>query len=248
MCASKITQASAPRSSSAIQSTIEWPPISSSPSQPMRTLTGRAPSAASRSPPPSGAGRAGPCRRRRRARTATRRGSSARTAGTPIRRAAPAAGRRSARRRERSAPTRRRARRAARRSRAGGRRGRRARTRRRPTRTKPHTHSPARRTSSVCDGSALTLGIRRSSESSSSQAGSRTGTRANLSGDRRVTVCTVPCAGPAGRRRPVDDPGCSAGNTDSTSIDAERRGFRRSSAICRSERARAPGRPRPPCA
>ena len=46
---SKITAASAPRSSSARKSTIEWPPISSSPSQAKRTLTGSSPAAASSS-------------------------------------------------------------------------------------------------------------------------------------------------------------------------------------------------------
>ena len=42
---SKTIAASAPRSSAAIQSTIEWPPISSSPSQAKRRLTGSSPAA-----------------------------------------------------------------------------------------------------------------------------------------------------------------------------------------------------------
>ena len=44
---SKITHTSAPRSSSCRNSTIDWPPTSSSPSETMRRLIGRAPSAAS---------------------------------------------------------------------------------------------------------------------------------------------------------------------------------------------------------
>ena len=44
---SKITAASAPRSSAARKSTIGWPPVSSSPSQAKRTLTGSSPAAAS---------------------------------------------------------------------------------------------------------------------------------------------------------------------------------------------------------
>ena len=72
MPASKITAASAPRSSCAIQSTIEWPPISSSPSQAKRTFTGSAPSAASSRRGLAAGGTAAPCRRRPRARRATR--------------------------------------------------------------------------------------------------------------------------------------------------------------------------------
>ena len=44
---SKITAASAPRSSAARNSTIECPPVSSSPSQAKRTLTGSSPARAS---------------------------------------------------------------------------------------------------------------------------------------------------------------------------------------------------------
>ena len=44
---SKITPASAPRSSASRKSTIEWPPVSSSPSQQKRTLTGSSPASAS---------------------------------------------------------------------------------------------------------------------------------------------------------------------------------------------------------
>ena len=133
-----------------------------------------------RARPPSAAGRAGPCRRRRRGRRATRPGSSARTAGSPTARAAPAAGRRSGRRRARSARRRRRV--DARSSPiASGRSpwstsshvaaGARARTRRASRRP--------RRTSAWCAGSALTLGMRSHSETSASQAGS-SGTTGNL--------------------------------------------------------------------
>ena len=44
---SKMTAASAPRSSASRNSTIEWPPVSSSPSQAKRTLTGSVPAWAS---------------------------------------------------------------------------------------------------------------------------------------------------------------------------------------------------------
>src|SRR5918999_3835849 len=44
-------------------------------------------------------------------------------------------------------------------------------------RTNSQTHSPARRTSSACAGSALTLGMRRNSKSSSSQTASGSATR-----------------------------------------------------------------------
>ena len=47
MLLSKITHASAPRSSASRNSTIEWPPVSSSPSQAKRTFTGSRPAAAS---------------------------------------------------------------------------------------------------------------------------------------------------------------------------------------------------------
>ena len=47
MLESKTTAASAPRSSAARKSTIECPPVSSSPSQQTRTLTGSSPAAAS---------------------------------------------------------------------------------------------------------------------------------------------------------------------------------------------------------
>ncbi len=105
MCASKITQASAPRSSSAIQSTIVWPPISSSPSQRDADVDGQV-------------ALGGEQRRRlqEQVELALVVGDPARVqplvadrrlerAGSPIRRAARAAGRRSARRRARSEPT-----------------------------------------------------------------------------------------------------------------------------------------------
>ena len=44
---SKMIAASAPRSSASRNSTIEWPPVSSSPSQQKRTLTGSSPGGAS---------------------------------------------------------------------------------------------------------------------------------------------------------------------------------------------------------
>ena len=57
------------------QSAIVWPPISSSPSNAKRRLTGSAPASTSRCAALR-TSRAGPCRRRRRARTPTRPGSS----------------------------------------------------------------------------------------------------------------------------------------------------------------------------
>ena len=95
--------ASAPRSSAARKSTIEWPPVSSSPSQQNRTFTGSSPAAAELA------------RRREqhvelslvvdasRDRRGTRRGSPARTGRCPTARAASAAERRSGRSRAPSA-------------------------------------------------------------------------------------------------------------------------------------------------
>ena len=119
---------------------------------------------------PSAAGTSCPCRRPSRARRGSRRESRARTDPTPRGRAAPAAGRRSARRGGPSARRRFRSTRGSRRRRAGASPSRTSSASPPAARTKSHTHSPARRTSSACAGSALTLGIRRSSESSSSQA------------------------------------------------------------------------------
>ena len=103
MSVSKITAASAPRSSAARKSTIEWPPISSSPSQQNADVDGQL--AGPRQLPgareehvelPLVVHRA--ARRR-----GTRRGSPARTGRSPRARAAPAAARRSGRRGSRSA-------------------------------------------------------------------------------------------------------------------------------------------------
>ena len=170
MPASKMMQASAPRPSSATQSTIEWPPVSSSPSHATRTFTGSAPSAAKQRGGLQEEVEVALVVRDARARRAGRRGSSARTAATPSARAGRAAGRRSGRRR---APSARRLRSSAgispTTSGAGSAVGTSSAS---PpaARTKSRTHSPARTTSAACAGSALTLGIRRNSESSSSQS------------------------------------------------------------------------------
>ncbi len=96
-------QASAPRSSASTHSTIECPPVSSSPSQATRTFTGKRALGGERRGRLRAGGRGCPCRRRCRARRAGRRGSSARTAASPTARAGRAAGRRSGRRRAPSA-------------------------------------------------------------------------------------------------------------------------------------------------
>ena len=130
--------------------------------------------------PRAAASRAGPCRRRCRARRSTRRGSSARTDRTPRARAAPAAARRSGRSRGSSARSRRPVDARISPTTSGRSPYGTSSASPPPRRILSATHSAACSTSAWCAGSALTDGMRSSSPSSSNQSWRSSLTAASL--------------------------------------------------------------------